>query len=591
MDWQIGFTLAVVVVALGLLVREVASPDLVLMAALVSLGISGILTPRETFSGFSNPAVAMVGVLFMLSAAVRETGALDLTVGRLLASAHSIQQGIFRIIAPVAGLSGFLNNSPIVAMMTPSVVDWARRNGLSASHFLIPLSYASILGSTLTLIGTSTNLVVDGLAQDSGMRPLGFFELLPVGLPIVLVGTLYLFFIAPRLLPDRPAPTDTLGHRRREYVATMVVTGGCDLIGSSIEEAGLRQLPGLFLVEIERERRSITPVRPEVVIQQGDRLVFAGIVATIIDLQRIRGLVPLSDEEQAEEVSSGTSHGLVEAVISTSSPLVGQSIRDSNFRSAYDAAVIAVHRNAERVPGKIGQIVLQPGDTLLMQSSPDFIRHHRNSSDFYLASELPGSEKPRFERAGLALGIVAAMVVVVSTGLVPIALAGFLAVGVMLATRCVSATKARESVPWSILIVIAAGLGIAQAMTKTGAAHFVAESILELVGGIGPLGALIIVYFLCMLMAETLHHTAAVAIMFPIAVALAHQVGADPRPFVIATAIGSTCCFASPVAYQTHLIVYGAGNYRFRDFVRVGLPLNLICAFVALNTIPRVWGL
>ena len=590
MDWQIGFTLAVVVLALGLLVREVASPDLVLMAALISLGVSGILTPRETFSGFSNPAVAMVGVLFMLSAAVRETGALDLTVGRLLAPARSVRQGIIRITGPVAALSGFLNNSPIVAMMTPSVIDWARRNRLSASHFLIPLSYASILGSTMTLIGTSTNLIVDGLVRDSGMTPLGFFELFPVGLPIALSGLLYLVVIAPRLLPDRPLPSDTLGDRRREYVTTMVVKEGCDLVGASVEAAGLRHLPGLFLVEIERGRRVITPVNPEIVIQAEDRLVFAGVVSTIVDLRRIRGLVPLSEEEETADDAPSNLHGLVEAVISTSSPLVGRSIRESNFRSAYDAAVIAVHRNAERVPGKIGEIVLQPGDTLLMQSSPDFIRHNRNSPDFYLASELPGSEKPRFERAWLAIGVLAAMVVVVSTGLVPITLAGFLAVGILLATRCVSATKARESVPWSILIVIAAGLGIAQAMAKTGAAQFIAESILDVAQGIGPMGALIVIYFLCMIMAETLHHPAAVAIMFPIAVALAEQVGADPRPFVIAIAIGSTCCFASPIAYQTHLIVYGAGNYRFRDFIRVGLPLNLLCACVALYAIPRIWA-
>jgi di/tricarboxylate transporter len=589
MDWQIGFTLAVVVIAMGLLVREVASPDLVLMAALISLGITGILTPRETFSGFSNPAVAMVGVLFMLSAAVRETGALDLTVGRLLASARTVRQGIGRITLPVAALSGFLNNSPIVAMMTPSVIDWARRNQLSASYFLIPLSYASILGSTLTLIGTSTNLVVDGLVRDSQMKPLGFFELFSVGLPIAIVGSAYLIFVAPRLLPNRQLPSDTLGDRRREYVTTMVVKADCPLVGDSVESAGLRHLPGLFLVEIERQRRVITPVRPEVVIEAQDRLVFAGVVSTIVDLHKIRGLVPLAEEEHDGEASPPHSHGLVEAVISASSPLVGISIRESNFRSTYDAAVIAVHRNAERVPGKIGEIVLQPGDTLLMQSSPDFMQHNRNSPDFYLASELPGSEKPRFNRAGVALTVLVAMVLVVSTGLVPITLAGFVAVGIMLATRCVSPAKARESVPWSILVVIAAGLGIAQAMTKTGAADWIAQSILGVAQGLGPLGALIIIYCLCMVMAELLHHTAAVAIMFPIAVALAAQVGADPRPFIIALAIGSTCCFVSPIAYQTHLIVYGAGNYRFKDFIRVGIPLNLICAGVALYTIPKVW--
>jgi len=594
MDWQIGFTLAVVVIALGLLVWEIASPDLVLMAALISLGITGILTPRETFSGFSNPAVAMVGVLFMLSAAVRETGALDLTVGRLLAPAKSIRAGIGRISLPVAALSGFLNNSPIVAMMTPSVIDWARRNGLSASHFLIPLSYASILGSTLTLIGTSTNLVVAGLVADSQnppMAPLGFFELFPVGLPIAIFGTLYLIAVGPRLLPNRPLASDNLGERRREYVTTMVVKTDCDLVGASVEGAGLRRLPGLFLVEIGRNHRVITPVRPEVVIEAGDHLVFAGVVSTIVDLQRIRGLVPLTHEEAGDGAESDYRHGLVEAVISTSSPLVGESIRDSNFRSSYDAVVIAVHRNAERVPGKIGEIVLQPGDTLLLQSSPDFMQHNRNSPDFYLASDLPGSEKPRFERAGLALAVVAAMVVVVSLELVPITLAGFVAVGVLLGTRCVSPTKARESVPWSILVVIAAGLGIAQAMSKTGAAGFIAESILSVAQGLGPLGALIVIYCLCMVMAELLHHTAAVAIMFPIAMALAGQVGADPRPFVIAIAIGSTCCFASPIAYQTHLIVYGAGNYRFSDFIRVGVPLNLLCAVTALVAIPLIWPL
>jgi len=594
MDWQIGFTLAVVVIALGLLVWEIASPDLVLMAALISLGITGILTPRETFSGFSNPAVAMVGVLFMLSAAVRETGALDLTVGRLLAPAKSIRAGIGRISLPVAALSGFLNNSPIVAMMTPSVIDWARRNGLSASHFLIPLSYASILGSTLTLIGTSTNLVVAGLVADSQnppMAPLGFFELFPVGLPIAIFGTLYLIAVGPRLLPNRPLASDNLGERRREYVTTMVVKTDCDLVGASVEGAGLRRLPGLFLVEIERNHRIITPVRPEVVIEAGDHLVFAGVVSTIVDLQRIRGLVPLANEEAGDDAELDHRHGLVEAVVSASSPLVGESIRDSNFRSSYDAVVIAVHRNAERVPGKIGEIVLQPGDTLLLQSSPDFMQHNRNSPDFYLASDLPGSEKPRFERAGLALAVVAAMVVVVSLELVPITLAGFVAVGVLLGTRCVSPTKARESVPWSILVVIAAGLGIAQAMSKTGAAGFIAESILSVAQGLGPLGALIVIYCLCMVMAELLHHTAAVAIMFPIAMALAGQVGADPRPFVIAIAIGSTCCFASPIAYQTHLIVYGAGNYRFSDFIRVGVPLNLLCAVTALVVIPMIWPL
>ncbi len=591
MDWQIGFTLAVVLIALGLMVWEVASPDLVLVASLISLGVTGILTPRETFSGFSNPVVAMVGVLFMLSAAMRDTGALDLTVGRLLAGSRQLRGGMARITIPVAALSGFLNNAPLVAMMTPSVMDWAKRSGLSASRFLIPLSYASILGSTLTLIGTSTNLVVAGLIEDSpGMPPMRFFELLPVGLPIAFFGLLYLIFLAPRLLPDRKPPAEVLGDRRREYITTMVVESGCDLVGQSVEGAGLRNLPGLFVVEIDRGLRVITPVRPQELIQADDRLVFAGVVSTIVDLQRIRGLVPLSEKEASEESSSDGHYGLVEAVVSNSSPLVGHSIRESNFRSAYDAAVIAVHRNAERLPGKIGQIVLQPGDTLLLQCAPSFMHHNRNSLDFFLTSELTEGPKPRFERAWVALLVLAGMVLTVSTGVLPLTLTGFVAVGILLASGCISVSRARQSVPWSILIIIAAGLGIALAMEKTGAASTVALSLLSLFPDLSPLAALILIYLLGTLMAELLHHTAAVAIMFPIAVSVASLVGADPRPFVIALAIGSTCSFASPIAYQTHLIVYGAGGYRFRDFIRVGLPLNILCAVVALTVIPMVWS-
>jgi len=589
MDWQIGFTLAVVLIALALLVWEVAAPDLVMMGALISLGATGILTPRETFSGFANPAVAMVGVLFMLSAAMRETGALDMTLGRFLARSRDGFGGTLRITLPVTALSGFLNNAPIVAMMTPSVIDWARRTGLAPSRFLIPLSYASILGGTLTVIGTSNNLIVKGLIDDAGMPTLGFFELLPAGVPIAFCGLVYLLFVAPRLLPDRVDPTDALGDRRREYVTTMVVQSDCALVGQTIEEAGLRHLPGLFVVEIERRSRILTPIAPEETIEADDRLVFAGVVSTIVDLQRIRGLVPVAEEPHDASDPKRYRQRLVEAVVSASSPLVGRSIRDSNFRSAYDAAVIAVHRNAERVPGKIGEIVLQPGDTLLMQCAPEFIQRHRNSPDFYLASELPGSERPRFDRAWVALAVLAGLVVAVSSGLVPIALGGFIAVGVLLATRCITAAKARQSVQWSILIVIACGLGIAGALEKTGAATAVAELLVSVFQDIGPMGALLLVYLLCMLLAEFLHHSAAVSIMFPIAVAVAAQVGVDPRPFVIVVAIACTCCFASPIAYQTHLIVYGAGGYRFNDFIKVGLPLNALCLVVAMLVIPRIW--
>jgi len=592
MDWQIGLTLAVVVAALVLMIREVAAPDMVLMAAVIALGLAGVLTPREVFSGFANPVVAVVGALFMVSAAMRETGALDMTTGRMLAGARDVPGGLVRIATPVAVLSAFLNNAPIVAMMTPTVIDWAKGHGLSPSRFLIPLSYASILGSLNTIIGTSVILTVVGLVNDADMAPLGFFELLPVAAPITLVGLLYLVLIAWRRIPDRLDPTEALGQRRREYTTTMRVMPDSPLVGSTIEEAGLRNLPGLFVVELDRGERVITPVTPDQGILAGDELVFAGVVSTIVDLQRIRGLEPIphdDDDEEALASQASRDHRLVEAVVSESSPLVGRSVRDLGFRSAYDAAMVAVHRNAERVPGKIGEIVLRPGDALLMQAAPDFARMQRNNTDFTLISELPESERPRHDRAWVALGVLAAMVIVVATGLVPISIAAFVAVGVLLMTRCLSGSQARRSVRWSILIVIAAGLGLATAMQKTGAAAMIADLVVSSVRDLGPMGVLAVIYLLCIVMAETLQHNAAVAIMFPISVAAAQQLGVDPRPFVIATAVGSACAFASPVSYQTHLIVYGAGGYRFSDFVRVGLPLDILCGIVAVTLIPVFW--
>lgn len=583
------YTLAVLAVMIVALVREIAGPDLIMMAGLFALAAPGILTPEETFAGFANPAVATIGALFIVSAGLRETGLLEAFALRLFGGAKNATAALIRLCPPMALFSAFLNNAPIVAMMTPVLIDWADRNGHSASRFLIPLSYATVLGSVLTVIGTSVNLMVAGLIDDNGMEPMGFFELAPVGLPIAAVGLLYIIFVAPRALPARREAGEELGDRRREYTAAMRVDSQCRLVGQTVEEAGLRQLPGLFLVEIERVGQTITPVGPEQVINADDRLVFAGVVSTIVDLQRIPGLVP--DAGDAGNVESDPNRRLMEAVVSSSSPLVGRSIRDAAFRTTYDAAVVAVHRNGERVSGKIGEIVLRPGDTLLLQTALGFLRAHRNSPDFYLVSELGGSSPHRTNKGGLAVGILVAMVVIAALGLLPISVAAFLAAGALVATGCISGSTARQSVAWSVLVVIGAGFGLALAMQKTGAADFIAGGLVAAAGGLGPLGTLAVVYATTVLLSELLHHNASAAIMVPIAIATAGEIGADPRAFVLTVAVAATCAFANPVTYQAHLIVYGPGGYRFGDFVRVGLPLDILAGSVALTVIPWVWGI
>ena len=589
LDWQGWLTIGVILLVLVAMIRGIGAPDLVMMGGLFILALAGVLTPEETFSGFANPAMATVGALFILSAAMRETGALELTLGRLYGRANGELSPMVRTLQVLSALSAFFNNAPIVAMMTPLLIDWGRRKGVAASRLLIPLSYSTILGSIITVIGTSVTLTVAGLVIQADMKPLGLFELAPVSLPICGFGLLYLLFVAPRILPERIDPATQVDERRREYTVTMIVQEQCALIGQNIEEAGLRSLPGLFLFEIQRGDHTVSPVGPDDVIQARDRLVFAGVVSTIVDLQRIRGLVPADDDD--EPIRADQAHRLIEAVVSRSSPLVGRSIRASNFRSTYDAAVIAVHRNGERIQGRIGDIVLRAGDTLVFQGAPGFVDNHRNSPDFYLVSEVPESAPPRHERAWFAIAIFVGMVVLATTGVLPIAIGSFVAGGILIATRCISATTARQSVQIHVLVVIAAGLGIATAIQKTGAAAAIARLIVDQAEALGPVAILAAVYLVTMLLSELLHHNASAALMFPIAMAAAAQAGLEPRSFVAAVALGATCAFASPVTYQTHLLVYGPGGYRFTDFVRVGLPLNLVCATVALVLIPRVWPL
>jgi len=588
MEWQAWLTIAVIVLVFIGLAKEIAGPDILMMAGLFTLAFTGVLDERETFASFSNPAVLTIGALFILSAALRETGAMEIAMGGLIGKARTERAGLLRLLPPVAAFSAFINNTTIVAMMTPLMIDWAKRFRLSPSHLLAPLSFSTILGSTTTIMGTSVNLTVAGLMLvTEGMKPMGFFELLPVGIVVCLVGLVYLLFVAPLLLPARRDPVTEGGEDRREYTTAMRVEEICGLVGKTVDEAGMRHLPGLFLIEIDRDGHIITPVTPEEVIQVGDRLVFAGVISTIVDLQRIRGLVPVTADEACLDFDPN--RRLAEAVVSRTSPLVNRSIREADFRSTYDAAIVAVHRNGQRVKEKIGDIVLRPGDTLLLQAGPDFIQVHRNSQHFYLVSELPGTEPRRYHRTWVSVGIMGALIAVTTAELLPISIAAFLAAGALIATRCISASNARKSIHWPILAVIAAGLGIASAMEKTGAARAVAELIVESAGLFGPLVTMAVLYYATTLLSELLNHNASVAIMFPIALATAQTLGIDPRGFIMAIAVGGNCAFANPVSYQTHLIVYGPGGYRFRDFMLVGLPLDILCGAVALTLIPHIW--
>jgi di/tricarboxylate transporter len=587
MDYELWITLGTVVAVGAVLALSRFPPDLVLIAAVTLLLTVGIITPSEALSGMASEGMITVAALFVIAAAMRETGGLDFLTQRILGRPRSVLAAQARMIFPATTMSIFLNNTPIVAMMMPVVSDWAKKNRISVSKLLIPLSYATILGGTCSLIGTSTNLVIYGLLiQKFPTVDLNLFDISWVGVPCAIVGVSYILFFSRWLLPDRkPVMSDFSDPR--EYTVEMMVESGSPLVGKTIEAAGLRHLSGMYLMEIHRGGEVLPAVSSADRLHADDRVVFVGIVESVVDLQKIRGLKPATD--QVFKLDAPRSERcLVEAVVSDTCPLLGRTIRRGRFRATYNAAVIAVARNGHRIRKKIGDIVLQQGDTLLLEASPAFVTHHRNSRDFFLVSAVEDSAPPRHDKAWLATTILGAMVVLAGTGTLSMLNTVLIAAGLMMATGCLSVSAARESVDWSVLLVIAAAFGIARALDASGASAWVAETLLAW-GGHDPTVALATVYGVTMLFTAFVSNNAAAALMFPIAMAIATSTGSSPMPFAIAIMMAGSNDFATPLGYQTNLMVYGPGGYRYTDYLRLGGPLNLLMWVLAVTIIPRVW--
>ncbi len=574
MSWEAWVTLATVVGVVVVLSRDVLTPAVTILAGTVLLLVVGVISPEQAFSGFSNPAPITVAALYVLAGAAEKTGALQPLVRVVFGRNRGMRRPLGRLLALAAGSSAFLNNTPIVAMLTPQVSSWVERRGQAASRYLMPLSFAAILGGVTTLIGTSTNLVISGLLEARGQPPLGMFELSPVGLPIAVAGLIALVILAPILLPERRGSRQQAEEEVREFVVQMAVEQGGRLDGLSVEEGGLRHLQGLFLVQIERGTDRIAPVTPSTVLRGGDRLTFVGRADLVLELQRIRGLVSAEQEHVLDVDSPG--HTFFEAVIGEASPLVGRTLKSAAFRERYQAAVVAIHRAGQRVDSKLGQVRLKVGDTLLILADPGFRRRWKDQNHFLLVSRFGGAS-PHASRHAVAVGMVAAAIVLLAaTGTLPILHASLLGALVLLATRVLTPAEARSAINLDVIVVIAAAFGLGAAVEASGLSEVLVDVLIAPLGAFGAVGALLGIIACTLLLTELITNNAAAILIFPIAIQAAERWGGSPREFAIAVAVAASCSFLTPIGYQTNTMVYGPGGYRFSDYARLGAPLTVI---------------
>lgn len=584
---QAWLTLGLVALVFTVLVFTRLPADFLFMGVLSVLFLTGVLEPHEALSGFASEGMITVGMLYVVVAGLQATGGLSWITRHILGVPKSDVAARFRLMLPVAGISAFLNNTPVVAMFLPAVNQWVKNIRIRPSQLMIPLSYASIFGGICTLIGTSTNLVVNGLYknrfENSGI---GMFEIARLGLPCAVIGILFIVFSGRRLLPNRGGAEQAFGNPR-QYTLELLVNAGSPLAGKTVEEAGLDNFAGGFLAELIRDTRIISVVRPDELLKEGDRLIFVGVADSVKELRNVKGLA-IADDQLFKLEAPKHERCLVEAVVSNTCPLVGKTVREGHFRSVYNAVVLAVARNGERLTGKTGDVKLRPGDTLLIESHAGFIPRQRDSRDFFLISAMEDSVPLQVEKAPLALVILLLMVACAAFNWLSMLKAAMLAAAAMLVTGCCSFGQARKSVEWNVLIVIAAALGLGRALDKTGAAETVATGMLSLAGN-HPHLALALVYAVAAVFTEVVTNNAVAALIFPVAMSTAVRLGVNPMPFVICLMIAASASFCTPIGYQTNMMVYGPGGYRFRDYFKIGIPLTVITGSITVVFAPLIW--
>jgi di/tricarboxylate transporter len=591
--WEAVVVAVVLVLTIAGLARELASPPAVMLGAVVALVLAGVLQPEEAFSGLSNAATLTIAGLFIVARTVRDHARLDAVVERVLGGRDDRPAGtrsaLVRMPLPVLGLSSVLNNIPLVATLAPVVRSWAERRGVAATHLLIPLSFAAILGGLLTTIGTATNLVVSGIVASSGLAPaFGFFEVTWVGLPLAVVGVTVMVLLAPKVLPDRRSPHERLTGHERDFSVRLQVAPDGALDHATVDEAGLRDLRTTYLAGVVRDGHEIAPVPPDTLLLADDVLTFVGRIDDVRDLLTRPGLIEA--EHPQTSMLEGDGHDLYECVLGSSSRLVGKNLKELSFRGHYGGAVVAIHRAGERIDAKLGTVRLHPGDVLLVLADAYFDERWQGAQDFAVLVPHRVRVTQRSPRELFVALTVLGMVGLSASGLVPIATSVMGAVALFVGTRTIGFRRALGSLNTDVLLIVAAAIGLGIAMQTSGLAGVLASGVEVASTYGGVLLALAMVVVGTIVLTELVTNVAAAGIMVPIALDAATRLDAEPTGFAVAVAIAASASFLTPIGYQTNTIVYGLGGYRFGDYWRLGLPLTTSVLVVTLLVVPAVWG-
>lgn len=571
------------------LYKELVGPAFTFIIAISILGVSGILTPKEILSGFANENVIIIVLLLLLGDIIRRNSIIEFIFDKIFKKATSYKKFMFQMMSLIATFSAFLNNTPLVAVMMPYVNSWSKKTNIPPSKLLIPLSYAAILGGTVTIIGTSTNLIVKGMVEDQmiveGLPMLHFFEFAWVGIPMVIIGFIYMLTIGHRLLPNNTKTKEDNEKSNRKYTVEAQIRPDSNLVWKTVEEAELRDLPGLFLVEIIRNDIDLVAVTPETILAANDILVFAGDTETIADFVSNNSELIFP---QVGMLKKKKNTEMIEVVISHNSTLINKTVKEAHFRNKYDAAIVAIHRNGEKITGKIGNIKFKAGDALLLFAGED-LNNRADIYDFYFISKIKDVPKVKAYKSIVLIGGTASAIALSAFHILPLFHGLTILFIAILALGIASPKDLHKSIDYNLAIIIVLSLALGIAMRKTGVAQIIGQGFIDIMIPFGLIGIMFGLYFITTVLAAFITNLASVAIMFPISLSVALNMDWNPTPFVLLVAFASAANFMTPIGYQTNLMVYGPGGYKFRDYFRVGFPLSLLYMVVAVTILYNLY--